>query len=41
MADGQIVHLVIDADATGDARDIDEALHLSWRGGWYFCECYG
>jgi Tol biopolymer transport system component len=41
MADGQIVHLVIDADGTGDARDIDEALHLSWRGGWYFCECYG
>jgi Tol biopolymer transport system component len=33
--------LVADADGTGDAREIDELRYLSWRGGWYFCECYG
>jgi Tol biopolymer transport system component len=33
--------LVVDADGTGDAREIDELRYLSWRGGWYFCECYG
>lgn len=35
------VWLVANADGTGDVRDIDELLYLSWRGGWYFCECYG
>ena len=33
--------LVTNADGTGDAREIDELQYLSWRGGWYFCECYG
>ena len=33
--------LIAGADGTGDAREIDELLPLSWRGGWYFCECYG
>ena len=33
--------LVANADGTGDAREIDELRYLSWRGGWYFCECYG
>ena len=35
------VWLVANADGTGDAREIDELRYLSWRGGWYFCECYG
>ncbi len=34
-------YLVANADGTGDAREIDELRYLSWRGGWYFCECYG
>jgi dipeptidyl aminopeptidase/acylaminoacyl peptidase len=33
--------LVANADGTGDAREFDELRYLSWRGGWYFCECYG
>ena len=33
--------LVTNADGTGTIRDIDELQYLSWRGGWYFCECYG
>ena len=32
---------VVHADGTGDAREIDELRYLSWRGGWYFCHCYG
>ena len=32
---------VIDADGTGEARHIDELTYLNWRGGWYFCFCYG
>lgn len=39
--DGEVVWLVVNADGTGDAREIDELRYLSWRGGWYFCECYG
>jgi Tol biopolymer transport system component len=39
--DGEAVWLVMNADGTGDAREIDELRYLSWRGGWYFCECYG
>ena len=35
------VWLVTNADGTGDAREIDELRYLSWRGGWYFCHCYG
>jgi len=33
--------LVMNADGTGDPREIDEIQYLSWRGGWYFCDCYG
>jgi Tol biopolymer transport system component len=33
--------LVVNADGTGDPREIDESTYLSWRGGWYFCFCYG
>jgi Tol biopolymer transport system component len=33
--------LVANADGTGDAHEIDELQYLSWRGGGYFCECYG
>ncbi|MDP9329039.1 MAG: LpqB family beta-propeller domain-containing protein [Actinomycetota bacterium] len=33
--------LVANADGTGAAHEIDELQYLSWRGGWYFCECYG
>jgi Tol biopolymer transport system component len=40
-SDGEAVWLVANADGTGDAREIDELRYLSWRGGWYFCECYG
>ncbi len=39
--DGAAVWLVANADGTGDAREIDELRYLSWRGGWYFCGCYG
>ena len=38
---GETVWLVVNADGTGDAREIDELRYLSWRGGWYFCQCYG
>ena len=34
-------HLVVNADGTGDPREIDELTYLSWLGGWYFCFCYG
>jgi Tol biopolymer transport system component len=33
--------LVANADGTGSAREIDMLTYLAWRGGWYFCECYG
>jgi Tol biopolymer transport system component len=39
--DGEAVYLVANADGTGDPSEIDELRYLSWRGGWYFCECYG
>jgi Tol biopolymer transport system component len=39
--DAEMVWLVMNADGTGDAREIDEIQYLSWRGGWYFCHCYG
>jgi hypothetical protein len=28
--------LAANADATGDARSIDELTYLSWLGGWFF-----
>jgi Tol biopolymer transport system component len=34
-------HLVVNANGTEDAREIDELTYLSWLGGWYFCYCYG
>ena len=34
-------HLVVNADGTGEQREIDELTYLSWLGGWYFCYCYG
>jgi Tol biopolymer transport system component len=41
-ADGKAaVWLVANVDGTGQAREIDELQYLSWRGGWYFCGCYG
>ena len=33
--------LIANADGNGDVHEIDELQPLSWRGGWYFCECYG
>ena len=39
--DGTAVWLVTNAEGTGEAREIDELRYLSWRGGWYFCQCYG
>jgi Tol biopolymer transport system component len=33
--------LVVNADGTGEPSEIDELTYLSWRGGWYFCRCYG
>ena len=33
--------LIANADGTGDVHEIDELQSLGWRGGWYFCECYG
>ena len=39
--DVEIVHKVIDSDGAGDAREIDELVHLSWGDGSYFCRCYG
>ena len=32
---------IANADGSGDAREVDALKPLSWRGGWYFCECYG
>ena len=37
----ETVWLVANADGTGGVHGIDELQFLSWRGGWYFCECYG
>jgi hypothetical protein len=34
-------HLFVNADGTGDPREIDELTYLSWARGWYFCHCYG
>jgi hypothetical protein len=40
-SDGEKVWLVANVDGNGNAHEIDELQPLSWRGGWYFCECYG
>jgi Tol biopolymer transport system component len=32
---------VVNADGSGDVREIDALLPLSWRTSSYFCECYG
>ena len=34
-------YLVANADGTGDVHEIDELEYQGWRGGWYFCECFG
>ena len=34
-------YLITDADGSGNAHQIDELQYRGWRGGWYFCECYG
>jgi Tol biopolymer transport system component len=34
-------HLIANADGTDDIDEVDHLQYLSWRGGWYFCECYG
>jgi len=34
-------YLIANADGTGDVHGIDELTYRGWRGGWYFCECYG
>ncbi|MGI8706726.1 MAG: hypothetical protein ACR2LG_00755 [Actinomycetota bacterium] len=34
-------HIAVNADGTGEALEIDSLTYLSWRGGWYFCYCYG
>jgi Tol biopolymer transport system component len=33
--------LVVNADGTGKAIEIDWLTYMRWRGGWYFCRCYG
>jgi Tol biopolymer transport system component len=37
----RVGYYVVNATRTGRARAIDELTYLSWRGGWYFCFCYG
>jgi Tol biopolymer transport system component len=34
-------YLVVNADGTGDAREINPLIYQSWAGGWLFCFCYG
>ncbi|MDP9302682.1 MAG: hypothetical protein M3P43_17585 [Actinomycetota bacterium] len=36
-----VTWFIANADGSGDIHEIDELQPLSWRGGWYFCECYG
>jgi Tol biopolymer transport system component len=33
--------LIANADGSGDVHEIGDLQPLSWRGGWFFCECYG
>ena len=33
--------LVVDADGTREPSEIDMRTYQSWRGGWYFCYCFG
>ena len=40
-SDVYLDHLVVNADGTGDPKEIDELTYRSWLGGWYFCPCYG
>jgi Tol biopolymer transport system component len=35
------VLLIANADGRGDIHEIDELKYREWRGGWYFCQCYG
>jgi Tol biopolymer transport system component len=34
-------YLIANADGSGDVHEIEELKYRGWRGGWYFCECYG
>ncbi|HVQ89320.1 MAG TPA: hypothetical protein VMT88_14175 [Actinomycetes bacterium] len=34
-------YLSANPDGTGNVHEIDELTYRGWRGGWYFCECYG
>jgi dipeptidyl aminopeptidase/acylaminoacyl peptidase len=34
-------YLIANADGTGSVHAIGELKYRRWRGGWYFCECYG
>jgi Tol biopolymer transport system component len=36
-----VTWFIANADGSGDIHEIDELQALSWRGGWYFCVCYG
>ena len=38
---GALGHLVVNADGTGDTREISPLTYSSWHGGGYFCGCYG
>ena len=33
--------LIVKVEGTSEPREIDWLTYLSWRGGWYFCRCYG
>jgi Tol biopolymer transport system component len=32
---------VVNADGTGEQRELDRFMYQSWDGGWFFCFCYG
>ena len=36
-----LAHLIVNADGTGSIREISPLTYNSWRGGGYFCGCYG
>ena len=40
---GDVAHdfFFVNADGTGDPREIGELMYRSWLGGWHFCSCYG
>ena len=40
---GDVAHdfFFVNADGTGDPREIGELMYRSWLGGWHFCSYYG